>query len=50
MLLAMLVMYAGVFALYFGFLFTMPMGMAIGMHGLAQWDRFLEHNQVEGRH
>ena len=40
MVLGMIVMYMGMFALYFGMLFSMPIGMAIGMHGLAQWDRF----------
>ena len=48
LLIALMGMYAGMFALYIGFLITVPLGMAVAMHGLAQWHRHLEHLQADG--
>jgi len=49
MILAMILLYVGMFALYIGMLFSMPIGMAVGVHALAQWDRYLDHNRVDHR-
>ena len=45
MFVAVAMMYAGMFALYFGFFLTFPLGMAVAVHGMAQWDRYIEHQQ-----
>jgi len=49
MLLAVILLYSGMFALYLGILFSMPIGMAVGVHAMAQWDRFLEHDRTDYR-
>jgi hypothetical protein len=46
---AAMAMYVGVFACYFGMLFSMPLGGAMAMHVLAQWDRYLEHQEEPAR-
>lgn len=40
----------GMLACYVGLLFTGPLAAACIAHGLAQWDRFLTHHEVEHRH
>jgi len=47
---AMMAMYTGIFACYFGFLVTMPLGAAMAAHMLAQWDRHLDHLDSPHRH
>jgi len=36
----------GIFACYFGFFLTLPLGAAVATHVLAQWHRYLQHHQA----